>query len=159
MDGQEPQPSPGPGRGPVPPARVLLLAIAERRFALPAEIVAGLADCGPIYPVPGAPPVVLGLAEWRGSVVTVLDLQPTLGAPPSDAPACLVRLRPPLQHIALHARAGVSLRPFHEALPVAGADARSECVAQCFEDGGRSVYLLDPRRWIEGLERELREGR
>ena len=36
--------------------------------------VAGVDDPGEMRIVPGAPPSVVGLTEWRGRVVTVLDL-------------------------------------------------------------------------------------
>jgi hypothetical protein len=145
-------------RSPGPPARVLLLDLGSQRFALRAEIVAGLAECGICYAVPGAPPEVLGLTEWRGSVITVLDLQPTVGDAPPETPPCLVRLRPPLQHIALHVRAGLSLQPFHEARPIAGGDARGR-IGQRFEHGGLPVLLLDPGRWVQRMEHALREPR
>ncbi len=84
-----------------PTVRVLLFTLKQQNFALRASAVNGLGNCETIRRVPGAPKVVLGLSEWRGDLLTVIDLPRLLGISVSDPQNCLVRLAHPLQGTAL----------------------------------------------------------
>jgi chemotaxis signal transduction protein len=81
--------------------RILLLRIGQHSHALRLSSVAGVADCGHVHPVPGAPAPVLGVVEWQGNLVTVLDLPDLLRIDAPSGPACLIRLASPHLHIAL----------------------------------------------------------
>ena len=95
--------------------------------------VGGLANCGPLRRVPGTPAAVLGLTEWRGTLLTVLDLPRMLGAPASAAEPCLVRLAPPLRGVAFY-------------LPA---------VVRVLRDSRRA---LDPLALVRRLEAEIRRS-
>lgn len=81
-----------------------------RWCALSLDRVAGVDDPGEMRIVPGAPRAVAGLTEWRGRVVTVLDLAILTGAPPFSGLRCLVALAPPLDGTAFLVPAPVALR-------------------------------------------------
>jgi chemotaxis signal transduction protein len=83
------------------PEALLVLSLARGRYALGLGQVAGLAACGPLRGVPLAPPVVPGLTEWRGRLLTVVDLPAILGEGPRGRWETLVRIAPPHEHTAL----------------------------------------------------------
>ena len=68
------------------PERVLLFMLGNRRYGLDAERIVGLAEWGVVFPVPGSHRSVIGLTEWRGEILTVLDLAPLLGIEATDEP-------------------------------------------------------------------------
>lgn len=88
----------------------LVCRIGGRRLALEVASVQGIAPARFVRRVPLAPPWVFGVAEWRGSVVTVVA-PPDSGAAgrDSDEPGILVRLAPPLSHFALHVDAAIEV--------------------------------------------------
>jgi chemotaxis signal transduction protein len=78
-------------------------------YALPLCAVSGVAECGALRAIPGAPPPVLGVTEWRGHLLTVLDLPRLLGHTRPPGRALLVRLAPPLAALAFHLPATVRI--------------------------------------------------
>lgn len=89
--------------------RALLFTLGGREYALRLAQVDGLCEPGPVRPVHDAPAGVTGLTEWRGRLVTVLDLAALLGAEGAEERASIVRLAPPLEHSALHVPAVMRL--------------------------------------------------
>ena len=137
--------------------QVLLFDLGPGHYALRAAAVNGLAECGPVRQVPGAPRTVLGLVEWRGHPLTVLDLPRLLGHSAPGGPACLIRLAPPLQGTSLflpvHVRMatlGCSTRP-----PTRAAEPGA---AETVEHEGRLIRLVDPSTLVRRAEEELRGG-
>lgn len=61
--------------------RLLVVETGSYRFAIPVTFVRGVQRAARTTRVPGAPAVLHGLANLRGSVVTVLDLEVALEAP------------------------------------------------------------------------------
>ena len=59
--------------------------IAEVHYALDIDRVREILRPLPLVPLPHAPPAVLGVADYRGEVVPVLDLRRRFGLPPSEA--------------------------------------------------------------------------
>lgn len=53
---------------------VLLIQLHGEARAIPAGMVQGIISLGNLTPVPTAPPEVLGIVEWQGQVVPVVDL-------------------------------------------------------------------------------------
>jgi purine-binding chemotaxis protein CheW len=53
--------------------------VGEENFALPVAQVLEVAELGPLAPVPGSPPSVLGVRNLRGQVLPVIDLGAVLG--------------------------------------------------------------------------------
>jgi hypothetical protein len=94
--------------------------------------------------VPGTPPEIVGLAEWRGSLLTVLDLPLLLGsraAERDEREACLVRLATPLRGVAFFLPAPVRL------LRVDAERDDPVCVS------------IDAHRLVRALESRMRRGR
>jgi len=134
--------------------RVLLFDLAGRTWALVASDVDGLADCGPIRSLPGLPAEVLGFVEWRGNVLTALDLPRLLGVEGGPAPPCLVRLARPHQRVALFVPAALRMVEidFTRLAPPPPTEELVEC---CLEHDRRPVWLVDPRLLVRLVERLL----
>jgi purine-binding chemotaxis protein CheW len=64
-----------------PRQRVLVVDAAGHRLAIPVERVREVQRTVRVTTVPGSPPVLFGIANVRGAVVTVLDLSVALEAP------------------------------------------------------------------------------
>ena len=94
----------------MPAERRIVFKLDGRGCALSLDRVAGVDDPGEMRIVPGAPRAVVGLTEWRGRVLTVLDLAIMTGAPPFSGLRCLVVLAPPLDGTAFLVPAPVDLR-------------------------------------------------
>lgn len=60
---------------------ILTFELDSRCYAFPAEHVVQVVQMVAISPLPGAPPVVEGVVNVRGTVVPVLDLRGRLGLP------------------------------------------------------------------------------
>ena len=119
--------------------------LGGERYAFHVAAIGGVSSCGSMRRVPGCPAAVLGLAEWRGALLTVLDLPRLLGHDtPGDLP-CLVRLAPPLLHTAFFLPATVQLQE----LSAGPGDATP------FHDG-KPVRMLEPIALVRALEREMR---
>jgi chemotaxis signal transduction protein len=69
---------------------VLEVVAGGRTLALPLEDVRGVARAVPLVPIPGAPAAVAGLANIRGTLVTVLDLERIGADGVTAAPVTLV---------------------------------------------------------------------
>ncbi|MGC8917362.1 MAG: chemotaxis protein CheW [Thermoanaerobaculum sp.] len=67
--------------------RFLLLAAGDRLAAVEARQVRRILRALPTVPLPGAQPELLGLAEFAGEPLPVLDLTRLLGATPGATPA------------------------------------------------------------------------
>ncbi len=77
-------PIPGTGAASL---RALLVETGEYLCALPVNQVRQVVRALPIHPLPGASPELLGLAEFTGEPIPVLDLGRLVGAPPAARPA------------------------------------------------------------------------
>lgn len=69
----------------VPRRRVVVFALAGRRFALPAERVVEVARVSTYTPLPCENPAHLGVVSHRDSVIPLLDLARELGARRADS--------------------------------------------------------------------------
>jgi len=76
---------------------LLVFALDAHRFALPADAVVQVVRVVASAPLPGAPEMVEGVINARGSIVPVLDVRARLGLPAAEVD--------PDQHLIL-ARAG-----------------------------------------------------
>ena len=74
-------------RGSARPLQVLLVVADRERFAIPLEDVLEVLPALAAQPLPGAPDVIRGLLNVRGTPVPVLDLRTRLGRPPRQPTA------------------------------------------------------------------------
>ena len=126
--------------------RVLRFELGGRAYGMPLDTICGVAHCSALHPVPGAPPVVLGLTEWRGSLLTVLNLPVMLEQPVEQGPACLILLAEPLEHTALFLPDRVELVETLE-----GPDPSGRLRVE-----GGFLEPVDPEALLRPLEAELR---
>src|SRR4051794_9361040 len=71
-------------------ARLLVFRVGDERFAISLSDIDEVMDAQPIQRVPDAPPIVLGVARVRGSLITVYDSRQLLSVPGSAEGALLV---------------------------------------------------------------------
>jgi chemotaxis signal transduction protein len=138
---------------------LLRFALAGREYALDLGVVEGVADSAVVRPVPGAARGVLGLTEWRGNILTVLDLALLLREGAGPARPCLVRLGPPLRQVALLVAA--TLRISRACAPESGRPPAEPPVALCsarLREDGLVVHLIDPLRVVGEVLTSMREG-
>lgn len=63
----------------------VVVRLSGGRFALPMDAVAEVGRLPNVTRVPGTPPWVCGVANWRGRILGVLDLRHLLGLPAGGA--------------------------------------------------------------------------
>lgn len=126
---------------------MLLFRLERRAYALPLGCVDGLGDPGQIRRVPGAPTGVLGLTEWRGRLLSVLDLPRLLDDAPHEGRPCLVRLAAPLAHCALYVPSSVRL----ERVESGETDEARASAGAGLEHDGRTLFVIDPARLLARL--------
>lgn len=65
----------------------LVCTLGQDRWAFPAAAVLAVVPLSSLAAVPAAPPGVAGVANYRGEIVSVIDIGPCFGLPPRDARA------------------------------------------------------------------------
>ena len=148
----------GPVEGPLA-ERAILFELAGRSYGLRIGSIEGLGEADSIRSVAGAPPFVLGLCEWRGRLLTVVDLPALLGSVPAETEPggrpvepCLVRLAPPLDRTALYVPADVRLGWTTAEPGAPGAGPVQAVHPSSATEGERgNPQFLDPRTLIRGL--------
>jgi hypothetical protein len=134
--------------------RLLAFRLGGELHAVRVSDVGGVVSCEALRQVPGSPAGVLGLAEWRGSVLTVLDLARLLERSAPDEPACLIRLGPPMDQTALHLPATVQLIESRlERRSSTGSD-EGEPIWFC---EGEPIRLVDPWELVRRVDAQIRE--
>ena len=82
-------------------------------FSLPLAQVREISPAGRIAPVPLAPPVVRGITNWRGRVITLIDVAKVFDRPLPPARAAVDRLAlilaDPYGHLGLYVHAPVEI--------------------------------------------------
>ena len=117
--------------------RRIVFRLGGRLCALSLDHIAGVDDPGEMRIVPGAPPAVVGLTEWRGRVVTVLDLGVLAGTEPQHGLRCVVALCPPLEGTALLVPTPIELRS-----------------GESSPEGGRESY----QKYAQGFNEVMKDG-
>jgi len=59
----------------------ILLRLGSSRYTVTMTDVAEVISLPPVTRIPGSPPFLTGVANWRGRMLPVLDVRPLLGAP------------------------------------------------------------------------------
>ncbi|MFH1177179.1 MAG: chemotaxis protein CheW [Acidobacteriota bacterium] len=128
--------------------RCLLVQAGEHICALPLDQVRRVVRALAVRPLPGAAPQLLGLAEFGGEPLAVLDLARLVGAPPgargSWPVTIVVTAGPPSarEAVGLAADAAIEITELPvEALSGGGGLIRGEALL-----GERTVRLIDLER-------------
>lgn len=131
------------------PATVLVFRVEGQRFALPAAAVERVVRAVEVTPLPGAPPLVLGVVDVGGRVLPVLDLRGRLELPPR-------RLRVDDQLVIVDTGMRSVVLPIDEADGVVDEPAvlAGSALASGSRGPLRGVLQLDGgMAWIHDLER------
>jgi purine-binding chemotaxis protein CheW len=119
-----------------------------------------------ITPVPLLPPVIRGVFNVRGELVTVLDLRRRLGLPDEPMPAAVHLIIPTADGTVslLVDRQGDVIetdRAAFEVPPTGIAEATRECILGAYKLPGRLLVVLDTSKLLDlrALEDDLSEGR
>ena len=75
---------PVPEAEPLPSESACVFTLGGASCALHVRQIGGIVTLGPLTPVPGAPPALLGVVNVRGSVVPVIDVRPLAGVSGAD---------------------------------------------------------------------------
>jgi len=126
------------------PEQHIVFALGSGLHALNLKEISGVADAGVVRKVPRAPLAVLGLAEWRGRLITVIDLPHLLGERCDPGSASLLRLAPPLDHLAFFVPAHVEVR----SLDTIGDPGKGE-------GGEKTPRILEPGDLLARIESHL----
>lgn len=141
-------------------AKLLHFTCGGWRFALPVAHVREISEIQTIEPVPGAPPVIAGLMEIRGRIVTLVALTEAGRSPArADGPRLAVLLAEPHDHLGVLVRgAPQSVEaeeiPEDSEAPEGGAVTERELapLARAWAaNAGRQVLLPDGR-WATLLD-------
>ena len=127
----------------------LLFELKRERYAIPLAGVAGVGEPAAIRVVHGTPPALLGLTQWRGALLTVLDLARLLGHAQEAGRPCLLHLSPPFGGTALHLP--TSLRVGWAPAPEptdSGTPHEQRATIEC---EGAVYRLIDPARLLASI--------
>ncbi|MBI4613691.1 MAG: chemotaxis protein CheW [Planctomycetes bacterium] len=130
--------------------------VAGVDYALPSRFVSRCGEIPPLVPIPLAPDYVVGVAEFGGRLLPVVDAARLLGPRGEPAPASAVLVVGPAGEgrLALAVERVLGLRPIPgdgHALPPAGEGA----IEAVFESAGRRIHLLHPARLLPPADRPL----
>ena len=141
--------------------RYCTFVVAGQRFGLPVGIVREILRAQSTTPVPSADPVILGLINLRGEIVTLVDLRRRLGFAPADpseggrAMHVVVRIGDEIVSLSVDAVGEVvELRPdrFEEPPPTVADPVRGMIEAVCQLDDGL-VQILDVTTLLPAADR------
>ena len=126
--------------------RALLLETGEFLCALPIGRVRQVMRALQVYPSPGTAAGFLGLAEFAGEPIPVLDLGRLVGAPAGARPArpvTVVAWAGPAGHRELVGLAADAALEIVDVAPDATGSGRAGVVGGPVAAGGRAVRVLD----------------
>jgi chemotaxis signal transduction protein len=137
---------------------LIALRVAGEGYALRLAAIAGLYVGRSIVPLPGAAPVLLGIAGLRGSLVAVYDLGALLGHARSAAPRWVALLRDETAvGLAFEKFEGLLRVAPHEVAPAAGA-APGRRVGEVVRAGGAPRPVVDVAAVLQRLAGLARAG-
>jgi chemotaxis signal transduction protein len=130
----------------------LEFTMARERFALDAALVQEITEVPTLQKVPKAPPVVAGLADIRGRVVTLLDLERVFGVQQrsEDAPVALI-LAPPDAHLGLL----VHGQPQVVRLDLSVAEPADGLIESTLLASDKLYNIVSPRRVLAYCEKQV----
>jgi chemotaxis signal transduction protein len=149
-------PLPGAGAG-LEAEQVVVFRLRAERHALPLDAVVEIFRPGEVVPLPGAEAPVLGVAAWRGRVLTVLDLAAGGGASGELSPESrVIVVEAPRAPVGVLADAVEEVRPLSasELHPAAPASRAREGLARGVT--ADALLVLDADALRRRLTREER---
>lgn len=134
------------------PQIALEFTLARERYALPVTAVQEVTEVPAVLRVPKAPAVIAGLADVRGRVVTLVDLQRVFGieGAAAGAPVALI-LAPPDAHIGLL----VHGQPQVTRLDLSAAEPAEGLIDSVLLASDRLYNIVNPRRILAYCEKQV----
>jgi purine-binding chemotaxis protein CheW len=147
-----------PGGVNSPPREVgpqyVIFAVGDVECTLPAEAVQSIERLPDVTPVPNIADWVLGIVQFRGAILSVVDLRRFLGLPPADLNSRnrLIVVADHAMTLALVVDAVLEMRADTAGVRSAAGGTAPEWIAQFAAEtvdfGGRRVLLLDVHRLL-----------
>ncbi len=144
--------------------------LGGRTFGIPLAQIGEIAFVGRISRVPLAPPAIRGVTNWRGRVITLIDVATLTGRalPPArrEEEKLALILGAPYEHLGLYVHAPVEIGTVEDrvsprqSIAVGNAPAGSveKPVSPSPSPGGRSVKLLSALDLVLQTEGVVRDG-
>jgi purine-binding chemotaxis protein CheW len=130
----------------------LEFTLARERYALPLTAVQEVTEISLLKRVPKAPPVIAGLLDVRGRVVTLVELQRVFGLEGADdGPAVALILASPDGHIGLLVRC----RPQVTRLDLSAAEPAEGLIDGVLPVSDKLYNIVSPRRILEYCEKQV----
>lgn len=142
-------------------ATAVLVRLGGARYAVDLAAIAEVVPVPATTRVPGTPSWLVGLANWRGRVLAVVDLRPLVGAPPtplaSSARLVVLALDDVEAGLVVESVSGLLEGGVHEAVgvPATVAPAAAALLRGVVEDDAGPVAQLDAAA-VLALRRQLR---
>jgi purine-binding chemotaxis protein CheW len=141
--------------------RICLFSISGDGYAVTVDTVVEIIIPQKIFPVPTAPPHVLGVINLRGNIVPVVDIRPVLSLPPSDGinQIAVIRQNQIMIGIAVDSVSEVIEVPQASVLPLpaevaaqeSGAKSRSRYLRALIQRADSVAALLNLERVLESI--------
>jgi purine-binding chemotaxis protein CheW len=141
--------------------RICLFSICGDGYAVTVDTVVEILIPQKVFPVPTAPPYVLGVINLRGNIVPVVDIRPVLSLSPSDGinQIAVIRQNQIMIGIAVDSVSEVIAVPLESVLPLpaevaaqdAGARNRSRYLRALIQRPGGVAALLNMERVVEAI--------
>jgi purine-binding chemotaxis protein CheW len=139
--------------------------VADIRYAVPIARVKEISNPMPIVPIPHAPRDIVGVADYRGEIVPVVDLRSRFGLPPAEGALktkwVIVDVAGRLVALLVDAvtevfgTGGADLRP----TPALGAGDEARGFLGVTNHAGGLVFVLDTSRLRDLIEPLAAAGR
>jgi purine-binding chemotaxis protein CheW len=138
---------------------VLVFRLDEQRFGVLVRAVVEVVRAVWVAPLPGAPPVVEGLVDYRGEILPVFDLRTRFGLPlrPLRPEDHMVVVETPARRAVLRVDRVESLEQVGLGALPSGREAAPFLGVSRGEDG--LLLIHDPARFLEDAEVTLLDAR
>lgn len=135
------------------PARLVVFRLAGQRLALDIALVSEVAEPPRTWPIPLVPPYFIGVMNFHGSLVSLLDLGRFLGCGSGDGEGKVLVIDRRLAALALLVD-GVERIMLREEV-VSEREGDKPMVSRFLSVDGGEVALISPELLLEAVEQEL----
>jgi purine-binding chemotaxis protein CheW len=136
-----------------PAARACVVLLGGRQFAVDVTDAREVVVLDATTPVPGAPPVVLGVMNLRGNVLPVVEARPLLGLPVRATTDRALVLADGARRAAVLIEAVLGLTTLDSVRSPADLQSGALTLGELDADSGGRATLLDGRAVLAALRR------
>ncbi len=137
---------------------VLIFQASNQSYALEVSCVEEVIPYVSLRPLPGAPDGVIGLLNYRGTVIPVVDLSNWMGGSPArnrlSTRMAILRVVADegYFHFALLVEGATETKPINSAAihPLQVAEGKIPCLGGVFVTQSEMVQLIDPQKLLTG---------